>query len=197
MKIKLVLPLLIAALAFLGGCKKAEEAKVLHMYSWADYIAPEVITAFEQEFGCKVQVDTFDSNETMYAKIKAGATGYDVLVPSSYFAEMLWQEGLIQALPKDKLPNLQHIDSWLVTNFATDTEMLYSIPYMVGSTGIGYRADKIGELEPTWAVYDRTEFKGYMMMVDDMREALGAALKFLGHSINSKDPAQIAAARTS
>ena len=82
----------LAAAAILAGCGK--NSRSLHIYTWSDYIAPEVITEFEKAYDCKVVVDTFDSNETMYAKLKAGGAGYDIITPSSYLVSLMAKENL-------------------------------------------------------------------------------------------------------
>ena len=97
----------VGSLAYLAGCGK--DSRVLHIYTWSDYIAPEVIEQFEKENNCKVVIDTFDSNETMYAKLKAGGAGYDIIMPSSYFVSTMAKEGLIMELDHSKLPNVKRI----------------------------------------------------------------------------------------
>ena len=99
---------LAAASIFAVGCKK--ETAVLHVYTWADYIKPEIVARFEKDNACKVVIDTFDSNEAMYAKIKAGATGYDIITPTSYMVSLLQAQGMLQPLDKALLPNTVHID---------------------------------------------------------------------------------------
>ena len=93
-----------ALISFSVSCEKKRE---LHIYNWADYIKPEVVSAFEKKFNCKIVMDYFDSNESMYAKIKSGATGYDLIVPTSYMAEVMNSEGMIIPIDKSKIPNLK------------------------------------------------------------------------------------------
>lgn len=174
--------------AFLG-CGPAK--KELNLYTWSDYIDPELVTAFEEQFNCRVVIDTFDSNEAMYAKLKAGAKGYDLLVPTSYMAEVLFDEKMIQPLDLAKIPNAQYIDKKYLAEKAFDKTMQYSVPYMIGSTGIAYRDDKVEDLEESWSIFGRADLKGRMTMLNDMREALGAALKYKGYSLNTTDAAQI------
>jgi spermidine/putrescine transport system substrate-binding protein len=184
------------ALALAGlaaGCAQPA-GKTLHVYTWADYIAPEVVQRFEQANGCKVVIDTFDSNESMYAKLKAGASGYDVVTPSSYFVAIMAQQGMLQDLDHAKLPNLANVDpSYL--KIALDPGMAHSVPYMLTNTGIAYLKDKVKNVEPTWAIFDRADLKGRMTMLNDMRETIGAALKYLGYSLNTVDDRQLEQAR--
>jgi spermidine/putrescine transport system substrate-binding protein len=189
MKRMLLLP---AVAALVAGCasKKAD----LHLYTWADYIKPELVQQFEKEHACRIIIDTFDSNEGMYAKIKAGASGYDVIVPSSYMAKIMFDQGMLLPLDKTNLPNLANVDPEYL-KIAVDPRMDYSAPYMITYTGIGYLKDKIADVKPTWKMLDRQDLKGRMTMLNDMRETIGAALKSLGFSLNTVDEKELAAAR--
>ncbi|HQG45996.1 MAG TPA: spermidine/putrescine ABC transporter substrate-binding protein, partial [bacterium] len=187
--------LLVAALvglALLAGCKSASTD--LHLYTWADYIKPELVQQFEQTNGCKIIIDTFDSNEGMYAKLKAGATGYDLITPSSYMAKIMYGQEMLQPLDHARLPNLANIDPDYL-RIAIDPGMKYSVPYMITYTGIGYLKDRVVDIQPTWKMFERPDLKGRMTMLNDMRETIGAALKYLGYSLNSVDDTQLAAAR--
>ena len=176
----------------LAGC--GDKTPTLHFYTWADYIKPELVARFEQEHGCRVIIDTFDSNEAMYAKLKAGATGYDLLNPSSYMVKLLKDQGLLQDLDRALLPNLANIDPEYL-RIAMDPEMKHSVPYMLTNTGLGYLASRVPDFEPSWGVFDRGDLRGRMTMLNDMRETLGGALKFLGYSLNSTNEYELAAAR--
>src|SRR6218665_3381108 len=100
-----------AALASLPSCKKSGAAQTLTIFTWSDYLKPEVKEKFEKAHNCRVVIDTFDSNEAMLAKLDAGASGYDLLVPSSYAVQALKRKGLLQALDHSLLPNLKNIDA--------------------------------------------------------------------------------------
>ncbi len=177
---------------FLTGCgsKKA----TLHVYTWADYIKPELLAQFEKENNCTVVIDTFDSNEAMYAKIKAGATGYDIIMPSSYMVRTMFKQGMLQNIDQNKVPNLKNVDAEYL-KVAIDKKMEHSVPYMLTNTGIAYLGSKLGEVEPSWSLFDLESVKGRATMLNDMRETLGAALKFLGYSINSTSEQELAEAR--
>ena len=182
---------LLTALLFTGCAPQKPE---LHVYNWADYFDEGIIPEFEKAYGCRVVLDFFDSNESMYAKIKAGASGYDVIFPSSYQAAIMYDEGLIQALDLSQIPNSKLIDPEYLNGAAIDKTMIYSVPYMTGSTGIGYNSSVLGEIPASWSVVMMPEIKNRATLLNDMRETIGAALKFLGHSINTTDEAQIAEA---
>jgi spermidine/putrescine transport system substrate-binding protein len=182
------------ALAALPGCgKKPDAGTTLTIFTWADYLKEEVKERFEKEFNCKVVIDTFDSNEAMLAKLEAGATGYDLLTPSSYAVQVLKRKNLLQPLDHAKIPNLANIDSDYLAH-ALDPKMELSVPYMMASTCLCYLQSKVSNPVKSWAMLDRADLKGRVTLLDDMREVLGAALKFLGYSLNSVDPAELAKA---
>jgi spermidine/putrescine transport system substrate-binding protein len=182
---------LAAACVLAAGCGKGTNApSTLHVYTWADYVKPDLVARFEKENGCRVVIDTYDSNEAMYAKLKAGATGYDLVTPSSYMVSLMHTQGMLQPLDRSLLPNLVHVDSDYLA-IAIDKEMEHSAPYMLTNTGIAYLKDKVKDFEPSWAMFDRADLKGRMVMLNDMRETIGAALKFLGFSLNTVDPGEL------
>ena len=168
----------------------------LHIYTWSDYIATDVLESFEKALGVKVVVDTFDSNEAMYAKLKAGGTGYDIIMPSSYQIGTMAKEGMILPLDAAKIPNV-------IKNFdhAFDSQILdptfkYNVPYAVTYTGFMYLKDKVpaGAEVNSWAILGNSAMKGRISLLDDIREVIGAGLMYLGYSINSTNPAEIAKA---
>ena len=181
------------AASTLPGCSGGNKT-TLRVYSWADYLDPDLAKRFESENSCKLHIDTFDSNEAMYAKLAAGATGYDVLVPSSYMVKTLIRENRLQPLDHAKLKTLQHVDPAYLKR-ALDPEMKHSVPYMMAPTCLAWLASKVSNPVASYAMLDREDLKGRITMLDDMREVLGAALLSLGFSLNSKNPAELAKAR--
>jgi spermidine/putrescine transport system substrate-binding protein len=175
-----------------GGGKNV--VPVLHVYTWSDYIKPELVDRFETDNQCQVVLDTFDSNEAMYAKLKAGATGYDVIMPTSYMVSLMNSQGMLLPLNHALLPNLRHVDPAYL-GMAIDKKMAFSAPYMLTYTGIAYLKSKVKNFEPTWGMFGRADLKGRMVMLNDMRETIAAALKFLGYSLNSTDAGELAKAR--
>lgn len=169
-------------------------AQTLHLYTWADYISPDVVKKFEKRFICKVVIDTFDSNESMFAKFKAGATGYDIVVPTAYMIQIMQAQGMLAPIDHAQVPNLGNIDP-AVLEKVVDKKMEHSVPYTFAYATIAVRKDRIKDAEATWAMFDRPALAGRVTLLDDMRESIGAALKSLGHSINTRDDAQLAAAR--
>lgn len=185
--------IMISTLLFvLCACQRTPA--VLHIYTWADYIKPELVSQFEANNKCKVQIDTFDSNEAMYAKLKAGASGYDLITPSSYMVKVMSDQGMLRKLDRTLIPNVANVDPNFL-KLAIDREMEHSVPYMITYTGIGYLKDRISDVKPSWASLARPEVKHRMTMLNDMRETIGAALKYLGYSLNTTDDAQLAEAK--
>lgn len=182
----------IGAAAFFAHCGKS--APVLHLYTWADYFKPALVARFEKENSCRVIIDTYDSNETMYAKIKAGAGGYDLLTPTSYMVSLMNSQGMVQKLDHTLLPSLVHIDPEYL-KLAIDKTMDHSVPYMIVNTVIAYLESRVKDFEPSWAMFDRSDLKGRMTMLNDMRETIGAGLKYLGYSLNSTDERELAEAK--
>jgi spermidine/putrescine transport system substrate-binding protein len=156
------------AVGLLAGCAR-RETPTLHVYTWSDYIKPELVQRFEQEQKCKVVIDTYDSNESMYAKLKAGASGYDLVTPSSYQVSVMAQQGMLQDLDHALLPNLANVDREYLA-VAIDSGMVHSVPYMLTNTGIAYLKSKVKDPQSTWAMFDRADLKGRMTMLNDMRE---------------------------
>ena len=167
----------------------------LHIYTWSDYIAPDVKAGFEKALGCRIIIDTFDSNEAMYAKLKAGGTGYDIITPTSYQIATMAREKMIVELDHRKVPNLADFDSRFAPQII-DRTFKYNIPYSVTYGGFVYLKNKIpaGAAADSWDILANPALKGRVTLLDVIRETTGGALMFLGHSINSTNPAEIAAA---
>jgi spermidine/putrescine transport system substrate-binding protein len=178
-------------LTALLACSCGKSVPELHIYNWSDYFAPDTIAAFEEKYNCHVIYDVFESNEAMYAKLQAGASGYDVVFPSSYQAFMMHKEGMLEILDHSKLPNIANIDPNFISIVALDRDLAYSVPYMSGTTGIAVRSDKVGEYEQSWSIYDRSDIAGRITLLNDYREVLGAALKYLGYSINTLNAEEV------
>lgn len=175
----------------------------LYFYNWSDYIDPELIEEFEAEYGVRVIMDIFASNEDMLADVRAGNSGYDIIVPSDYAVQTAIIEDLAQPLDKSLLPNLRHIDPGLLGQYF-DPENSHSVPYMYGITGIAYNKARLEELGlpstiDSWqAILDPALLQQYtdandglrvVSMLDDEREVPGAALRYLGRSVNDTDSA--------
>lgn len=185
-----LLATLALATAALSGC--GPRKPTLHLYTWSDYLDPQLVTAFEKANGCRVMIDTFDSNETMYAKVQAGSGGYDIIFPSSYQVSLMAQNNMLLPLDKSLLPNVAAHFAQSYTRVILNPEMTYNVPYAVTFTGIAYRKDKTAGVEiASWACFDNPAFKGRSSLLNDFRETIGAALKSLGYSLNSTRPEEL------
>ena len=171
------------------------EDQELYFYNWSEYIPAEVLTEFTKETGIKVIYSTYESNETMYAKLKTHPEGYDLIVPSTYFVSKMQKEGMLKQIDHAKLSNFDKID----TNFLNkpfDPNNSYSIPYIWGATGIGINTDMLDKSDyPTsWADLWDKKWENQLLMMDDAREFFHIALRKLGYSGNTTDPKEIKAA---
>ena len=165
--------------------------KILYVYNWSEYMPESVLKDFTKETGIKVKYSTYDSNEAMYAKVKtAGNSGYDIIVPSTYFVNKMSKEGLLEKIDKSKLSNYKNLDPKLLSK-SFDPNNDYSIPYLWGTTGISYNSSLIKENINSWKNLWNNEYKNSILLNDDMREVFGMALKILGYSANSTNPKEI------
>lgn len=185
----LSLMLLIALTLIFGiGCNKTttEKAeKTLYLYNWTYYTPESVIDKFEQEYGVKVVLDYFGSNEDMFAKLKAGGSGYDIVFPSQDYTSIMIKEKMVLPLDKEKLPNTQYISPLAREKATYDPDMTYSVPYFMGAAGIAVNKTKVKEYVRDWSIFGEKKLKNRMSMLDDMREVMGDALSHLGYSVNS------------
>jgi len=174
------------------------EEKQLNVYNWDTYIGETTLSSFTEKTGIKVQYDLFADNEELFAKLKEGNPGFDIIFPSDYMVETMITTGVVVRIDHDKIPNLKNINK----NFASlayNPGMKYGVPYMWGTVGLGYRKSKTGGVPDSWgAVFDdkqASKLSGRIALLADQRTVLGVALKYLGHPLNSVDPKQIAEAR--
>lgn len=163
----------------------------LHLYIWADYIKPELIEKFEQEHNCRIVYDTFDSNESMYARLKLGVTGYDVIFPSGYTYELMLQQKMLNPIPISSLSYLKNLIPHYTPEKFEEGTVIYGVPFAMSYSGIAYRKDKIKVEDQSWGIFGRLDMRGRMTMLNDLRETLGAALKYLGFSANSTNKEEI------
>ncbi len=175
-------------------CKTSLHAAVVNVYVWGGEIPKASIHQFEKETGIKVNFSTYDSNETLYAKLKASNKAiYDVILPSAYFVERMKKQNMLMPLMHDKLPNLIHLDSSF-KNHDYDPNNQYSIPLTWGVTGIFYNKHHIQKPPTNWASLWDKRFRNQLMILDDARELFGIALMKLHYSPNDTNPEHIKAA---
>lgn len=185
--------LAILAAPFALGRGAAGGERVLNLYLWSNYIAPETVRGFEERHRVRVNLDVYDTNEALLSKVAAGNVPYDVLCPSNYVVEILARQGLLRALDHSSLPHLRHLDPRFLDR-DYDPGNRYSVPYFWGSAGIGFRKSRAGRVDSWSALWD-PRFKGRVLMLDDPRETLGAALKLLGKSLNTRELPELLAAQ--
>ena len=195
------------------GCTQEHSRKdgvgdTINIYSWADYVHPDTIPEFEKRTKIQVVYDTFASNEALLAKLQAGASDYDIVVPTGYMLHQLVKLDLLQKLDHEKIPNLKNI-MHRFRHAAHDPGLQYSVPYTWGTTGIGYNtaamrgaltvteADRALTQQPQdktpgdWDVFWDERMSNRITLLEDPREVIGMALKRRGHSFNTTDSALI------
>ena len=191
---------------FSAPVQAQDEEKVLNIYNWSDYIGEDVIARFEKETGIKVRYDLFDNNEIVHAKLVAGKTGYDIVVPSSNWAKLQIDGGLLQKLDKAKLTNLKNLDPAIQGQLAKmDPGNQYLVNWMWGFTTVGINVEKVkaalgGPLpDNVWDLVFKPEFISKLKscgvsFLDSSSEIVPAALHYLGKPAYSKNPGDYAAA---
>jgi len=182
---------LLLALAARAAWPQANE---LRLFNWNDYIAPETVQRFEKSCKCKLVQTFYSDNEELVAKLAAGARGYDVLVPTANYIQGMVKAGWLQPLDPAKLPNLKNVMPQYL-NRPDDPGNKYSAPYAMSITLIGYNDQKVKELGVplgSWAtIFDPKileKIKGRVTVLDSQSELMAAALKYLGYSVNDRDP---------
>ena len=171
---------------------QATDKNILNIYSWGNYLPNEILMQFTKETGIKVNLAEYDNNETMYAKLKASKhSGYDIVIPSSYYVERMAKQGMLQPLDKSKLTNLHNLNP-LFLNKKFDPKNNYSIPYLWGTTGIIINTKYINKSKITsWQNFWDPQYKDQLMILNDIRDVFGIALMTLGYSINDANPKHI------
>jgi spermidine/putrescine transport system substrate-binding protein len=192
---------LAAALALAASVALAGPQDVLRMFNWNNYITEDAVKRFEQRCDCRLAQDYYSDNEEMLAKLAAGATGYDLLVPTGNAVEALVRSGQLRPLDKSRLKNLgnlkpQYLDNWF------DPGNVYSVPYAYSLTIIGYNVERLRALglpTDTWAVIFEPKYlakiAGKVTVLDSQRELFAAALKYLGYSANEGSEHKLRQAR--
>ena len=169
------------------------KGNVVKVYNWTEYISDSVLKAFTKETGIEVIYSTFDSNEAMYAKLKLmrNSGDYDVIFPGTDFVDKMRKEGMLEVLDHNKLTNFKHLNkSFLDVDF--DPENKFSMPYLWGSSGIGINTKRIDKSTITsWEDLWRPEYKGRVMLMNDLRDVFALSLLTLGYPVSSENPKHI------
>ena len=200
-KLGMSLALVASAVVSITGARAADDTKVLNIYNWSDYIADDTIKNFEKETGIKVRYDNYDNNEILHAKLVAGKTGYDIVVPGSHFAKTQIEGGLLQKLDKSKLPNLANLDKGLLEQLAkVDPGNEYLVDWLWGYVTVGINVDKVKKAlggmpmpDNAWSLLFDPQYvsklKGCgVSVLDSASEVVPAALLYAGKPAYSKNP---------
>ena len=191
--------LAVSCLVGLSGCGSSKKT-TLYVYNWGQYISEgdddslDVIAAFEEAYpNIHVQYSTYDSNEIMYSKLSNGGITVDVIIPSDYMIGRMVQEGMLEELNFDNIPNYQYIDDSF-KNTSYDPENKYSVPYTWGTVGIIYNTKYVDEADVTgWELLWNEKYAGKILMFDNSRDAFGIAEYLLGYDVNTTDEAELQA----
>ena len=191
--------LAVSCLAGLSGCGSSKKT-TLYVYNWGQYISEgddgslDVIATFEEAYpNIRVQYSTYDSNEIMYSKLANGGITVDVIIPSDYMIGRMVQEGMLEELNFDNIPNYQYIDDSF-KNTSYDPENKYSVPYTWGTVGIIYNTKYVDEADVTgWELLWNEKYAGKILMFDNSRDAFGIAEYLLGYDVNTTDEAELQA----
>jgi spermidine/putrescine transport system substrate-binding protein len=174
-------------------CLNPAQADTLYLYNWNNYISDATVARFEAECRCRVVQDYYSDNEEMLAKLSAGASGYDLIVPTGYAVEALIRSKQLRPIDKSRLANFKNLKAEFLNPFF-DPGNRYSVPYAYTITLIGYNTRKLRELglpTDTWALIFEPKYlsklKGRVTVLDSQRELMGAAMKYLGYSVNDAD----------
>ncbi|MCL1802655.1 MAG: spermidine/putrescine ABC transporter substrate-binding protein [Eubacteriaceae bacterium] len=203
------LAMLIAACCIIAGCTPSSGngntannnnsinyTSTLRVYNASEYIDESTLRDFEKEYSIKVEYDEFESNEEMYETIKHNPNAYDILVPSDYMVDRLIKEGALAKLDKSLIPNISHVAEDYISP-AYDAGNDYTVPYMVGTLGVLYNKKQVAEPVESWSAIFDPNYSSKALMLDSERDAIGAALKMLGFSMNSSDDSELSQAKAS
>lgn len=178
-----------------GGTDSKKGGNELYVYVWAEFIPREIYEKFQEETGIKIVEDIYSSNEEMFAKLKAGATGYDIVMPSTDYLEIMSNEGMVQNIDKSKISTLENIDPMVFEKMAYfDPNSEKGVPYAMGGTGIAVNTKYVKDYPRDFSIYLDSRLKGKMTLLDDMREVMTSALLTLGYKQDTTSEAEIKAA---
>ena len=180
-----------AGLTFLPRGTMAEEEKKLSFYNWDTYIGESTLDDFNEATGIEAKMDLYADNAELFAKLKEGNPGYDVIVPTNDYVERMLTAEMLETLDHSLIPNMSNLEAaFQDANF--DPGRAHTVPYMWGTIGVGYRGSKVEGVPASWKwLYDSDKYGGSIALLGDALTVIGHAAKYLGHSLNTKDPAQI------
>ena len=178
-------------MTFLPRFALAEEEKKLNFYNWDTYIGENTLANFNEATGIEVKMDLFADNDELFAKLKGGNPGYDVIVPTNDALERMIAADMVIPLDHSKIPNISNLDEPF-RDAQFDPGRKFSMPYMWGTLGIGYRKSEVSGTPDSWKpLFDSDEYAGSIALLGDQSNVLGAGLKYLGFSWNSTNPDEL------
>lgn len=194
MKRKLLLTLLALFIGFSCTKKNDEIPTELNLFVWSEYIPQEIIDEFAEKNKIKVSVTTYGSNEEMMSKLMAGASDYDIILPSTYFVTPLARQNLVQEINLENIPNFKNLGKQFV-GLPFDPKNKYSVPYMTGGALLAVNKKKLKKEISSYADLWDPSLKNQIVVLDDSRNTIGMALRKLGHSWNETDPKKLEEAK--
>ncbi len=188
-KLILIAAVLCIVLIALTGCSK-DQTQTLSILNYDIYMDKSLLNEFELKHGIKIKYDTYSTPEEMYIKAKAGASNYDLIISSEYMIERMINEGMINKLNFDNIPNYKYIDETF-KNQPYDPNNEYAVPYFWGTLGILYNKNTVDASSDSWAMLWNENHSQRIIMMDSQRDSFGAALKLLGYSMNTVDEKEL------
>ena len=183
-----------AAVSLLPSDGFAREEPKLNFYNWDSYVGKTTLSDFKAKTGVSVRMDIYSDNEELFAKLKAGNPGYDVIAPSNDFVERMVAADMLTPLDHEAIPNMVNIEH-AFRDAAFDPGRLHSIPYMWGTMGIGYRKSRCDGTPDSWRwLFDSGRYRGRCALLSEASSVLGAAFKYMRHPLNTSDPKVVKAA---
>jgi len=181
---------------FYSAKNRSSASNQVIVYNWGEYIDPEVLDMFEEETGITVVYEEFETNESMFPKVQAGAVSYDLVCPSDYMIQRMIENNLLAEINFDNIPNLKNIgEQYLEQSQGFDPENKYSVPYCWGTVGILYNKTLVNDPVDSWSILWNEKYTDQILMQNSVRDAFGIALKYLGYSLNSTDLDELEAAK--
>ena len=181
---------------FYSAQNHSSAAEQVIVYNWGEYIDPNVLDIFEEETGITVVYEEFETNESMYPKVQAGAVSYDLVCPSDYMIQRMIENNLLAEINFDNIPNLKNVgEQYLKQSQGFDPENKYSVPYCWGTVGILYNKTLVDDPVDSWSILWNEKYADQILMQNSVRDAFGIALKYLGYSLNSTDLDELEAAK--
>jgi spermidine/putrescine transport system substrate-binding protein len=188
------LALILAACMMLPAVSLAEDAGVVNIFNWYDYIDSKTLEMFTAETGIKVNYMNFTTNEDMLVQVEAAPSSFDVVFPSDYCVERMISAGMLDKIDYSNIPNVDQILPQL-KNASYDPTGEYSVPYMWGTVGILYNKTMVTDPVDSWAILWDIKYQKNVFMMDSIRDAMGITLKYMGESLNTRDPVALEKAK--